>query len=179
MRKFSSSVVCLGLLLSGVGCTVQFPASQASVQPAADSGPEVQAPGVVVFNDAPPVAERVYVYDPGYPPGTYFYNGGYVYNGYYYPHDVYVNRVVAMNVRENRYTNVTQNRYQTTVINNRTANNNNTVASANTKTGKTSGSKSNGSAVNPTAQASARPTPQQKPKLAPPAAAPAKKGAKQ
>ncbi len=177
MRKFSSSVVCLGLLLSGVGCTVQFPASQASVQPAADSGPEVQAPGVVVFNDAPPVAERVYVYDPGYPPGTYFYNGGYVYNGYYYPHDVYVNRVVAMNVRQNRYTNVTQNRYQTTVINNKTINNT-TVASAKTKTGNDPANKAKSSAVNPTAQASAKPTPQPKPKLAPPAA-PAKKGAKQ
>ena len=74
------------------------------------AGPIVAGPGVLLIDTYPPPDERVYVYDPGYPPGTYFYGNYYYYGGYRYQHDVFVNRVVTENIRVNRYTNVTENR---------------------------------------------------------------------
>ena len=50
------------------------------------------------------------MYDPGYPPGCYFYNDYYWYGGYRYPRDVFINRYVVVNIRERRYIDVEQNR---------------------------------------------------------------------
>jgi hypothetical protein len=76
------------------------------------AGPGFEAPGVEVIDVEPAPEERVYVYDPGYPPGCYFYNGFYWYGGYRYPHDVFINRYVTVNVRERRFINVEENRRQ-------------------------------------------------------------------
>ena len=108
------------------GCVVYAqPAYQPAVyqpavyQPApavAVEGPVFEAPGVVLIDVEPPPYERVYVYDPGYPPGCYLYGGFYYFGGYRYPHDVFIDRYVTVNVRENRYINVEENRRQVTVI---------------------------------------------------------------
>jgi hypothetical protein len=58
----------------------------------------------------PAPVERVYVYEPGYPPGCYFYGGFVYYGGYRYHRDVFVHRYVEVNVRQHRYVNVTENR---------------------------------------------------------------------
>ena len=80
-------------------------------QPAAYvEGPAIAAPGVVLIDVEPPPEQRVYVYDPGFPPGVYFYNNYYWYGGYRYPHDVFINRVVTVNIHENRYVRVDENR---------------------------------------------------------------------
>jgi hypothetical protein len=76
------------------------------------AGPVIEAPGVVLVDVEPPPEERVYVYDPGFPPGVYFYDNYYWYGGYRYPHDVFINQYVTRNVRENRYTRVDENRRQ-------------------------------------------------------------------
>jgi hypothetical protein len=111
-------------LVSG-GCVVYTqPAYQPAVYqpavyqpaPVAVEGPVFEAPGVVLIDVEPPPYERVYVYDPGYPPGCYLYGGFYYYGGYRYPHDVFINRYVTVNVTQNRYVNVEENRRQTTVI---------------------------------------------------------------
>lgn len=72
--------------------------------------PVVVGPGVEVIEVEPAPADRVYVYEEGYPPGVYFCNGFYWYNGYRYQHDVFVDRVVTVNIRENRYIDVEENR---------------------------------------------------------------------
>ena len=95
-------VSLLSLALMG-GCTVYQ-----SSPPPPPSSPVVD--GGVVIVDEPPPEERVYYYDPGYPPGTYYYNGYYYYGGYRYERDVFVTRYVNVNVRENRYVNVEDNR---------------------------------------------------------------------
>jgi hypothetical protein len=74
------------------------------------AGPVFEAPGVEIIDVEPAPYDRVYVYDPGYPPGCYFYGGFYWYGGYRYPHDVFIQRYVTVNVRENRYINVEENR---------------------------------------------------------------------
>jgi hypothetical protein len=73
-------------------------------------GPVVTDPSVVVIDVEPDPAYRVYVYDPGYPPGCYFYGGFYYYGGYRYPHDVFVNRYVTVNIREHRFADRNENR---------------------------------------------------------------------
>ncbi len=73
-------------------------------------GPVFEGPGVEVIEVEPAPVERVYVYDPGYPPGCYFYGGYYWYGGYRYEHDVFIHRYVTVNIRERRYVNVEQNR---------------------------------------------------------------------
>jgi len=73
-------------------------------------GPVIDGPGVVVMETEPAPVERVYVYDEGYPPGTYIYGGFYYYGGYRYEHDVFVTRFVEVNIREHRYVNVEENR---------------------------------------------------------------------
>jgi hypothetical protein len=107
--------VAIGLILSG--CTVyttQRPAPPPPPEPA--PAPVVVAPGVVVIETEPVYADRVYVYDPGYPPGTYFWGGYYYYNGYRYPRDVFVNQYVVVNVRERRFIDVQDNHRRGEVI---------------------------------------------------------------
>jgi hypothetical protein len=67
-------------------------------------------PGVEVVEVEPAPDERIYVYDPGFPPGCYMVGGYYWYNGSRYDHDVFVNRYVVVNIREGRYTNADENR---------------------------------------------------------------------
>jgi hypothetical protein len=109
MSKFSNNIVlsCLaGLFLAG--CVVYVPQPQPTS--VAVDQPVITDPGVVAIDVEPPPDDRVYVYDPGFPPGVYFYNDYYWYNGYRYPHDVFINRYVTVNVRENRFINVDENR---------------------------------------------------------------------
>lgn len=115
MRIATLTAACLGVGFLSAGCTVyREPAPANSYgstydQPA-DEGPVVDGPGVVVIETEPPPAERVYVYDPGYPPGVYFYNNYYWYNGYRYDRDVFRDRYVERNIREHRYEDARQNR---------------------------------------------------------------------
>jgi hypothetical protein len=119
MRKLSVSVACGMVAVICAGCVVYTQPAYRPVayEPApAPGGPVVVAPGVVAIDVEPPPPERVYVYDPGYPPGCYFYGGFYWYGGYRYPHDVFINRYVTVNVRENRYVNVEENRRVTVQV---------------------------------------------------------------
>ena len=82
-------------------------------------GPVVSGPGVEVIDVEPAPVDRVYIYDPGYPPGCYFYNNYYWYNGYRYPHDVFVREYVTVNVRERRFVDVNENRRSAVIIQDR------------------------------------------------------------
>lgn len=111
MHSTNKSIV---LAVAGVltaGCVVRsyepYPRPREAV---VVSGPVVDGPGVEVIEVEPPPAERVYIYDPGYPPGVYFCDGFYWYGGYRYEREVFVNRIVVVNVRERRYVNVEENR---------------------------------------------------------------------
>jgi len=110
--KLSVVVAVVGLLSAG-GCIV-VPTYEPSPPPpppeAVVEGPVVEAPGVELIDVEPPPAERVYVYDPGFPPGVYFYNNYYWYGGYRYPHDVFITQFVNPNIRANRYINAEENR---------------------------------------------------------------------
>lgn len=80
-----------------------------------ERGPYVQetvidGPGVHIVEIEPAPVDRVYVYEVGYPPGCYFYGGFFWYGGRYYDRTVFIDRVVNVNVRENRYVNVEENR---------------------------------------------------------------------
>jgi len=88
------------------GPVIEAPVVEAQVV----AGPVFTAPGVEVIQVEPDPSYRVYMYDPGYPPGAYFYGDYYWYNGYRYPHDVFINRYVTENIRENRFINVEENR---------------------------------------------------------------------
>jgi hypothetical protein len=119
MRSLLASVTFTFLAFLSVGCMVYRdrpvdgstgdPPVVEDPAPVAE-GPVTEGPGVEVIDAEPPPPERVYVYDPGYPPGVYFYNNYYWYGGYRYERDVFINRVVNVNIRENRYVNVTENR---------------------------------------------------------------------
>jgi hypothetical protein len=118
--RISSSLVIASLTCAcagffSAGCIVETQAPPPGPPPgpvvvAEADAPLVQDPGVVEIDVEPPPDQRQYVYDPGYPPGTYFYGGYYYYGRYRYPHDVFVNRYVAGNVRDRRYANVDENR---------------------------------------------------------------------
>jgi hypothetical protein len=112
MRLVLASIVCASVALLCGGCVVYSqPAVVAEpVQEPVAEGPVIEGPGVIVIEQEPPPVERVYVYDPGYPPGAYFYGGYYYYGGYRYERDVFVTRYVNVNVRERRYVNVNENR---------------------------------------------------------------------
>lgn len=104
---------CFVLAIAGVlsaGCVVRsyepYPPPRAVVV----AEPPYYGPGVEVIDVEPAPADRVYIYDPGYPPGVYFCDGFYWYGGYRYERDVFINRVVVVNVREHRYVNVEENR---------------------------------------------------------------------
>lgn len=101
-----TGVICIAGLLT-TGCVVYEQPRPATVVVAQ---PVVTGPGVEVIEVEPAPAERVYIYEPGYPPGVYFCDDYYWYNGYRYPHDVFVNQYVVVNVRENRYIDVEENR---------------------------------------------------------------------
>lgn len=108
-------VLAVAALFAPPGCVVRTyepyrPVRETVVAEPVVEGPVIDAPGVEVVQVEPPPEERVYVYDPGYPPGVYFYNNYYWYGGYRYPRDVFINRYVAVNVREHRYINVEENR---------------------------------------------------------------------
>jgi hypothetical protein len=64
----------------------------------------------VVVVDEPPPTERVYIYERGYPPGAYRHGEEVWYEGRSYHHDVFVKNVVNVNIHENRYVNVEENR---------------------------------------------------------------------
>ena len=68
------------------------------------------APGQEVEVVEPPPDDRVYIYDAGYPPGCYLYGGFYFYEDHRYTRDVFVRNIVTVNIRENRYVNVAENR---------------------------------------------------------------------
>lgn len=113
--EFRHGLIVMGLLVGG--CievpayqTYQPPPQPAVVEQPVVAGPVVDAPGVEVIQVEPAPEVRVYVYDPGYPPGVYFYGDYYWYRGYRYPHDVFINRYVVVNVRERRFVDVEQNR---------------------------------------------------------------------
>src|ERR1039458_8832793 len=120
MRRIWTSFICGSLTVIGAGCTVNFAPVPVSSDPApeavdAGSGPVVEGPGVEVVTVEPDPAVRVYVYDPGYPPGAYFYNGYYWYGGYRYQHDVFINQYVVVNVREHRFADAAENRQRAMV----------------------------------------------------------------
>jgi hypothetical protein len=110
-----ASITCACAAFFASGCIVESQAPPPGPPPGpvvvADAdAPLVQDPSVVQIDVEPPPDQRQYIYDPGYPPGTYFYGGYYYYGRYRYPHDVFVNRYVAVNVRDHRYANVDENR---------------------------------------------------------------------
>jgi len=112
--KLSKSIIKAGVIsLTGLmtaGCVVYERPRPVVYERPAYQETVVVGPGVEVIEVEPAPAERVYVYDVGYPPGVYVYGGYYYYNGNRYEHDVFVNRVVTVNIRENRYVNVEENR---------------------------------------------------------------------
>lgn len=112
MRTALALTVCLAGGMLSAGCTVYTqpaPPPPAGYETVSD-GPVVEGPGVAVIEVEPAPVERVYIYDPGYPPGTYYYNGYYYYGGYRYERDVFVHRYVEVNVREHRYVDARENR---------------------------------------------------------------------
>ncbi len=115
MRFNRSTILCAAAALISAGCEVhehdQGPAAlQGEVVVNEPQGEVIDGPGVVPIDVEPDPAQRVYVYDEGYPPGTYVYNNYYYYGGYRYPRDVFVNQYVQQNIRARRYTNPDNNR---------------------------------------------------------------------
>ncbi|HWE01498.1 MAG TPA: hypothetical protein VG326_03740 [Tepidisphaeraceae bacterium] len=72
----------------------------------------IDDPGLAAVDVAPDPAQRNYVSDPGFPPGTYAYNGYYYYGGYRYPQDAFVSGYVQNNLNQRRFVNVGENRVQ-------------------------------------------------------------------
>lgn len=128
MRTVLASVVCASAAILTTGCTVHTYSRPVVVERrpvvveerhvvTADVAVEPEtpvieaAPGDVLRIDVEPApAERVYVYDEGYPPGCYLYGGFIYYGGYRYHREVFVERYVRVNIREHRYVNVVENR---------------------------------------------------------------------
>jgi len=124
MRIAFASVVCASAAVFSAGCVTHVhdhpvyverhpvvveSRSEVVVEP---ETPVIEAsPTEVLRIDVEPApVERVYVYEPGYPPGTYLYGGFYYYGGYRYHHDVFIHRYVEVNVHEHRYVDVVENR---------------------------------------------------------------------
>ncbi len=115
MRFHRTFMFCAAAALASTGCEVhehdRGPAAlQGEVTVDEPQGEVIEAPGVTAIDVEPDPAQRVYVYDEGYPPGTYVYDNYYYYGGYRYPRDVFVNRYVQENIRRHRYVNVEENR---------------------------------------------------------------------
>ena len=92
-------VACGTLSLLSAGCIIR-------------EGPpprEVVVEREVVVDEPPPV-ERVYIYEEGYPPGSYRCGDYYYYGGYRYERNVFITKVVNVNIHEHRYVNVVENR---------------------------------------------------------------------
>ena len=107
-RAYYSLFAGATLLVTIQGCTVYVrpaPAPQPVVVEPVVSGPGVE---LVEVEPAPP--DRVYVYDPGFPPGVYWYGGYYWYDGYRYPHDLFIHNYVERNRAEHRYFDQSENR---------------------------------------------------------------------
>jgi hypothetical protein len=111
------------IALIGAGCEVHERDHEAggvgvSANVAVDEpqGAVIEGPGVEAIDVEPDPSARVYVYDEGYPPGTYLYNDYYYYGGYRYPRDVFVNRYVQENIRQHRFENREENRRQAQAI---------------------------------------------------------------
>lgn len=102
-KRIAGSSILLGILALLSGCILR-------------EGPRVEREEVreEVVGDPvevePPPAQRVYVYERGYPPGTYFYDGYYYYGHQRYERNVFITKVVNVNIEKNRYVNVTENR---------------------------------------------------------------------
>ena len=97
-------------LLLGCAVTVAPPVVASNV---VVDGPAVEGPvidGGVAIDVEPPMEERVYVYDAGFPPGVYLDGGFYWYGGYRYPQDVFVSGYVAANIRGGRFADAAANR---------------------------------------------------------------------
>jgi hypothetical protein len=101
MRIALASVFCPFLSLLSVCCVVSGGGGGVPV--------EREEIGEVVEVQPAPV-ERVYVYEAGYPPGTYLYDGYYYYGRHRYERNVFITKVVNVNIQKNRYVNVTENR---------------------------------------------------------------------
>jgi len=124
MRIAFASVVCASAAVLSAGCVthvhdhpVYVERHPVVVESRAEVVVEPETPvieasptEVLRIDVEPAPVERVYVYEPGYPPGTYLYGGFYYYGGYRYHHDVFIHRYVEVNVREHRYVNVVENR---------------------------------------------------------------------
>jgi len=110
VRLVMNCVVGVGAALLPAGCIVETDAPPPPPAVVMVDGPVVDDPSVVLIDVEPAPPDRVYVYDPGFPPGTYFYGGFYYYGGYRYPHDVFINRYVVVNVREHRFADPGENR---------------------------------------------------------------------
>jgi|HubBroStandDraft_2_1064218.scaffolds.fasta_scaffold107743_2 hypothetical protein len=97
-------------LILGCAVTVGPPvlATGVVVEEPVVEGPVID--GGVAIDVEPAIDQRVYVYDAGFPPGTYLYGGYYWYGGYRYPQDVFINGYVATNIRGGLYVNVAENR---------------------------------------------------------------------
>jgi hypothetical protein len=102
---FLKSLVAASASILMTGCVVYTRPAPAPVVTEV-----VVDPGVEVVEVEPAPEERIYVYDPGFPPGCYLVGGFYWYNGSRYDHDVFMNRYVTVNIREGRYTNAEENR---------------------------------------------------------------------
>ncbi|HWE02454.1 MAG TPA: hypothetical protein VG326_08580 [Tepidisphaeraceae bacterium] len=115
MRICHTLALCVAAAFVSAGCEVhEHDHVGVSGQVAVDGagGAVIDAPGVSAIDVEPDPAQRVYIYDEGYPPGTYTYDGYYYYGGYRYPRDVFVNRYVQENIRQHRYVNTEENRRQ-------------------------------------------------------------------
>jgi hypothetical protein len=119
MRAMKKCAFVLVLGLIPVGCTVDIeevpPPREVIIEPAPAPeevvvAPAIDDPSVVAIDVEPDPALRVYVYDPGFPPGVYLYGGFYFYAGHRYPHDVFVDRVVTVNIRDHRFADPDANR---------------------------------------------------------------------
>jgi hypothetical protein len=125
MRIVLASVVCASAALLSTGCVVTTrpivvetrrpvvevdARAEVAVEPEAPVIVDAAPTEVLRIDVEPAPVERVYVYEPGFPPGTYLFGGFYYYGGYRYNHDVFVHRYVEVNVRERRFINITENR---------------------------------------------------------------------
>jgi hypothetical protein len=105
-----TAVAASAALILGCAVTVSPPIVTSEV---AVEGPVVEGPvvdGGVAIDVEPAMDQRVYVYDAGFPPGTYLYGDYYWYGGYRYPQAVFVNGYVAVNLRGGRFVDVAANR---------------------------------------------------------------------
>ncbi|MBI3820328.1 MAG: hypothetical protein HY286_16680 [Planctomycetes bacterium] len=115
MRNTLLSAICTFATLPLAACgtiIVERPSEPRTVvvaQPVYEV-PVFTGPGVEIIEIEPAPVERVYIYERGFPPGCYLYNNYYWYNGYRYEHDVFIERHVTVNIRENRYVNVQENK---------------------------------------------------------------------